>query len=71
MGMKRTGKDDHDWAYAGKNPTTIAFVVNCYLSNAISTLELQTWAADVAGSGAAHPDYLLALTTFDAPRFHV
>jgi hypothetical protein len=54
-----------------ENPTTIAFVVNCYLSNAISTLELQTWAADVAGSGAAHPDYLLDLTTFDAPRFHV
>lgn len=42
-----------------ENPTTIAYVVKCYLSNAISTLELQTWAADVAGSGAAHPDYLL------------
>ncbi|WP_147406514.1 hypothetical protein [Pseudomonas reidholzensis] len=54
-----------------ENPKTIAFVLNCYLSNAISTLELQTWAADVAGSGIAYPDYLLDLTTFDAPRFHV
>ncbi len=53
------------------NPTTIAFVLNCYLSNAISTEELQTWAADVAGSGASHPGYIMDLITFDAPRLHV
>ncbi|WP_434677073.1 hypothetical protein J3P77_13120 [Pseudomonas sp. R1-18] len=53
------------------NPTIIAFVLNCYLSNAISTEELQMWAADVAGSGVAHPDYIMDLITFDAPRFHI
>ena len=29
------------------------------------------WAAEVAGSEVAHPDYIMDLITFDAPRSHI
>lgn len=49
----------------------IAFVVACYLANAIDTAELRRWAEHVVASRGAFPAYVLDLLDFDAPRFHV
>ena len=54
-----------------ENSSTIAFVVNCYLSNSISTDELQQWAIQIMESIEACPDYIAELLSFDAPRFHI
>lgn len=54
-----------------ESSSTIAFVVNCYLSNSISTDELQLWAFRIMESTEACPDYIAELLNFDAPRFHI
>ncbi|MGN0927219.1 hypothetical protein [Ectopseudomonas mendocina] len=54
-----------------ENSSTIAFIVNCYLSNSISTDELQQWAIRIMESTEAYPDYIAELLSFDAPRFHI
>ena len=54
-----------------ENPSTIAFVVNCYFSNAIDTEELQQWAFMVVESAESYPDYIAELLNFDEPRFHI
>jgi hypothetical protein len=54
-----------------ENSSTIAFVVNCYLSNSISTDELQQWATRIMESTGEYPDYIVELLSFDAPRFHI
>ncbi len=53
------------------NSSTIAFVLNCYLSNTISTDELQEWASRVMESTKAYPNYISELLSFDAPRFNI
>lgn len=54
-----------------ENSSTIAFVLNCYLSNSISTDELQQWAIRIMESTEACPDYISELLSFDAPRFNI
>ncbi|MBW5416396.1 hypothetical protein [Pseudomonas sp. MAG002Y] len=54
-----------------ENSSTIAFVVNCYFSDAINTEELQQWAFMVMESAESYPDYIAELSNFDAPRFHI
>ncbi|WP_422910653.1 hypothetical protein ACOCLD_02005 [Pseudomonas sp. MAC6] len=54
-----------------ENSSTIAFIVNCYLSNSISTDELQQWATRIMESTGEYPDYIVELLSFDAPRFHI
>lgn len=54
-----------------ENSSNIAFVVNCYLGNSISTDELQQWATRIMGSTGEYPDYIVELLSFDAPRFHI
>ena len=54
-----------------ENSSTIAFIVNCYLSNSISTDELQQWATRIMESAEACPDYIVELLSFDAPRLHI
>lgn len=49
----------------------IAFVVACYLANAIDTAELRRWAEHVVASRDAYPGYVIDLMDFEAPRFHV
>lgn len=54
-----------------ENSSAIAFIVNCYLSNSISTDELQHWATRIMESAEAYPDYIVDLASFNAPRFHI
>ena len=54
-----------------ENSSTIAFVLNCYLSNSISTDELQQWAIRIMELTEAYPDYISELASFDTPRFHI
>lgn len=54
-----------------ENSSTIAFVLNCYLSNSIRTDELQQWAIRIMESTEPYPDYISELLSFDAPRFHI
>ncbi|WP_373386904.1 hypothetical protein [Pseudomonas alcaligenes] len=57
--------------FTRENSSTIAFIVNCYLSNSISTDELQQWAARIMESTEEYPDYIVDLLSFDAPRVHI
>lgn len=54
-----------------EDSSTIAFVVNCYFSDAINTDELQQWAFRVMESDESYPDYIAELLGFNAPRFHI
>ena len=59
------------YQHADEDSATITFVLNCYLSNAISTEELQEWVVVLMGTHDLHPQYAAELFNFNAPRFHI
>ena len=53
------------------DPTTIGFVVSCIFACAIDTRELQAWADHVLMTVDTYPSYIVDLSTFDEPLFHI
>ncbi len=54
-----------------EDSTTIGFVLSCIFDSAIDARELQAWADHVLTTVDASPSYILDLSTFDEPLFHL
>jgi hypothetical protein len=50
---------------------TIGFVVACLFAGAIDVRELRSWAEHVLTASDACPTYVIDLSTFDQPLFHI
>jgi hypothetical protein len=58
-------------ALTKENSATIGFVVSCIFAGAIDKRELQAWADHVLVSTDSYPPYIVDLSTFDEPLFHI
>jgi len=53
------------------NADTIGFVVACLFAAAINKDELHTWADHILTTADSCPPYIVDLSTFDEPLFHI
>jgi hypothetical protein len=53
------------------NSSTIGFVLDCLFAGAIDNLELHAWAEHVLSATDSCPPYIIDLSTFDEPLFHI